>query len=300
MNIKKLVFGSIYRGKTGAGIVITYALLIIFGFLLGYFYTKKLNILLIIPAIIGMLTALGAADIFDDYFDFINGIDKEGNTNTFYRVHPILGLKMSGKQTFMLGILLTIISILIAIIISLFGRVLIFAFVIIGFVVLFEYAGPPLKYRYHYSGEIGPFLSTIIVLEGSYYIDTKMINLDIIIISISIGIIIGLLDFIGNCRDIETDKKVKIKTLSIFLGINRDIKFYIALFSFSYLFLLLLIIFQFIPIYSLILFFTVPLFILNARNFIANGIPEDAEKYPGLISMFIIILLILSMVIYYI
>jgi len=178
--------------------------------------------------------------------------------------------------------------------------VLIFVFAFLGFAVLFEYAGPPLKYRYHYLGEIGPFLAGVLVLEGAYYIDTGMINIDVLLVSIPFSIIKALLAFLGNSRDIETDRKVGIKTISMFFGMKKSVKIYIALFSFSYLFFLFLIIFNLLPIYSLIIYLTLPLFILHAKNFSTEGIPPDAEKFAGAISTYILLLSVISLILNYI
>lgn len=290
--IASKIIKSIVRGGPGIGIMITYFLISIFGYLMGIGDPGKINLSVMLFLAISTLMTLGVTNILDDYFDFRNGIDKEGDANSMTRVHLIVHNIISPRKVLILGLSMLIVPISFMIYIIIYmNRYYSIIFALIALIILIEYAGPPLKYRYKYFGEIGVFVSIILVISGSYYVASGVLNMRSVVISIPLSLMISDLAFIANTRDISTDKMKGIKTLSMVLGERRSAITYLLLFIVSYALTVFMIFIGLLPKISSITLTTIPLIAYNGLKFIRNGVPKDAQKTGGLITMLYMILL---------
>ncbi|MGC8694755.1 MAG: prenyltransferase [Candidatus Micrarchaeia archaeon] len=277
--------------------MITYALLATYGYLMGIKDQGKLNLLILITIIFSTVLSLGATNIIDDYFDYSNGIDKVGDANSRTRIHLIIHNIYRPKIVLMIGLLLLIIPIssVIYFVVFLHLYYVVFFAIMAAFIII-EYAGPPLKYRYYYAGELGVFLSVIIVITGSYYLANGSMSFLSIFISIPAALIISDIAFLGNIRDINTDKVKGIRTIAILVNMKRAVIIYQSLFILAYIIILFLTIYGFLNYTSIIVFVTLPIVIYHDINFIKKGVPPDAEKTAGLISMIFMILIVISFI----
>ena len=297
MKITKII-DSIVRGAPGIGIMITYSLLAIFGYTFGYGNGGNFQIVIIAMLAVSSIFALGATNILDDYFDYSNGIDAVGDANSETRTHLIIHGYLSPKETLILGLSLICVPAAFMIYLMVFGnRFFVLLYAAISVFILLEYAGPPLKYRYHNFGEIGVFASNVITISGSFYVSTGHLNIIPVIISLPPALITSPLAFLGNIRDINTDTKKGIHTISMKLGGKKSGVVYGTLFLISYVMVVLYVLEKIFPFISLVVLSTFPFALWHIYKIITNGAPPNAEKVGGLISMFFTAALIASIVV---
>ena len=174
------------------------------------------KLLPVIAALSAALLLQIAVNIANDYFDFVHGIDTPDRVGpTRAAAGGLLSLKQMRRG--MVGITLFILTI---------GVYLIY---IAGLPILFIGLASVLSV-YLYSA--GPFpLSTNalgdlfvfiffgpVAVCGTYYVQTLNLNIEIILYSVSVGLLITAIIVVNNYRDIKTDTAGRKLTLAVILG----------------------------------------------------------------------------------
>ena len=99
------------------------------------------------------------------------------------------------------------------------------------------YTGGKNPYGYMGLGELFVFIFFgVVATVGTFYVQTEVITLDSILISISMGSFACALLAINNIRDIPGDEAVGKKTLAVKLGDEKARKFFVLLLITSYIF----------------------------------------------------------------
>lgn len=173
----------------------------------------------IIIALLTLLTALVlqiSTNIINDYYDAKSGVDTEKRLGpTRISQSNLIPLEKI-KHAFIITLS---ISFMLGIYLMFQGGLFI---VIIGVLSLFfawAYTGGPYPLAYYGLGEILAFIFFgPIPVIGTYYLQTKSINIDICYYSIFPGLISTLLMGVNNYRDTYTDKLSGKKTISTTIG----------------------------------------------------------------------------------
>ncbi|MEM4970483.1 MAG: 1,4-dihydroxy-2-naphthoate octaprenyltransferase [Sulfolobales archaeon] len=192
------------------------------------------------PAIY-LITLLGSialhsfVNITNDYFDTMYGVDRPGAPTTRYRPHPIISGIMTPSQAIMTSIYLFAMALAAGIYLAIIDRWLSIPLGILGVIVALEYTAPPAKLKYRGFGEAAVFLmwGPLMVL-GSYYTQTGYLEIEPIIVSIPIGILVASVLLIDSIRDYEYDRSAGIKTLTVMLGKDVALKLFTAMITIAY------------------------------------------------------------------
>lgn len=220
--------------------------------LVAYYLYLKINWLLIVIGLIGSLFLHISSNIFNDYFDFKKGIDKEGNWVRKY--HLIIDKILDPDKTLIFGFITSAIAILIGSLLALEGRPLSIILGLMGFVLAYGYSGFPLYLKYRALGEITAYLAWgIIIPLGAFYLATGKLSTISLIAGLPPSIYLFTVMNINNIRDIDYDRSSGSKTIAIILGKNKSkILFFIELFM-PYIFIIIgSFLFKVLPITSLI------------------------------------------------
>lgn len=249
------------------------------GTMAAYMMQKELHIFLFIAMLLATLLIQAATNMFNEYYDYVRGLDTEksvGISGTIVRdgIEPKIVLKIA-LIFFGIAILLgLIIAIATSWTIALIGA--------LSMLVGYLYTGGPYPIAYTPLGEItsGLLMGTVII-GISYYIQTGEVTSEIILISIPIAILIGTIMLANNIRDLDNDKANGRKTVAILLGHEGAIKLFASLFIITYLWTLVLIISGILPIWSLLVFLSIP----KARNVIKGYIGKTTplEMMPAMV-----------------
>jgi 1,4-dihydroxy-2-naphthoate octaprenyltransferase len=228
-----------------------------------------------------------ALNMNDDYFDYKFSVDrlKPGEKNPYTGGSGTLTSSLiKPKSMFRLFIFFYIITILIGIYLAIEIGWLIIVFGLIGVFSSFFYTSPPIKFSHHGLGEIGLLINfgTILGL-GSFFVQTKMINLEAFFATLPCGVMLFSMIVINEIPDIEEDKRAGKLTLVARFGIKAGIKLYIISWICTYLIIGIGIIFSFLPIFTILAFIPIPLtyrsiIILN-RNYSNPKLMAPANLY---------------------
>jgi len=169
-----------------------------------------------------------AVNIANDYFDFIHGID------TPDRIGPprAAASGLLSLKTMRIGMVMITIAILCA------GSYL----VLIGLASILSvylYSAGPLPFSTNALGDFFVFIFFgPVAVCGTYFLQTKTINTQIILFSISIGFLITAIMVVNNYRDIKTDTAAGKKTLAVLLGTTLTRVEYLILVFIPYIILI--------------------------------------------------------------
>src|SRR5690625_5870497 len=144
---------------------------------------------------------------------------------------------------------------------------------LIGMAVGYLYTGGPYPIAYTPFGELfsGVFMGSFFILI-SFYIQTDMVNLESVLLSIPVAILVGALNLSNNIRDIDEDRKGGRKTLAILLGTKKAVYFLAISFAIAYLWVIGLVVAGTISQLILLVFLSVPMPVHAIKGFINRSV----------------------------
>jgi 1,4-dihydroxy-2-naphthoate octaprenyltransferase len=244
----------------------------------AYTYTRfhVFNPLYYVAVLVGVTLLHAAANVLNDYYDTVRGVDVPGAPTTLYRPHPILTGFATPQQVRNLGLALMAGGLAIAAALALVRTLVVVLLALVGVVLLLTYSGPP-GYKYRALGELGVFLSWgVFMWLGTCYVMTGVLALDPVAASVPLGMIVSAVLTANNLRDIEFDRSRGAVTLAVLLGRERGLAFYAAEILGAYVATALLILLRVLPLYSLLVLLTLPQAVGLVRRF-RSSIPENAD-----------------------
>ncbi|MFB3891082.1 MAG: prenyltransferase [Phycisphaerae bacterium] len=189
------------------------------------------------PVLIAAMLAAGllhcAGNLFNDYFDFRNGVDRslEGNDDRpgLVLVRKLMTPRQVAAEG---GFCMVAVGVLAAYIVWAcrpWGVNLLW-FALAGAVSLYIYTGPPLALKYHAMGELLIFVTFgPLLLVGAAYAQTGRLELAALLASAPVGLATTAILVGNNIRDKEEDRSSGIVTLSQVIGHGRLRAVYVAL-----------------------------------------------------------------------
>ncbi len=212
------------------------------------------NIIVFVLILVGACLFQSAANILNTYGDFIKGTDTVENET---RSPELVTGVLTPKQVRNMGIavLIAICIIGIVLVIHVGWPLLIYGAIGIFCVVTYTLFD---SYKYHGLGQISVFINFGFLMPlGTYYTLTgDFFNFDVFMISIPNAFMItGVLA--GNeMRDYYEDKKANVGTLCGRMSYDNGMKLYLFEALISFPILIVLVVFQYLPYYSLIALLT--------------------------------------------
>ncbi|MCC6004004.1 MAG: UbiA family prenyltransferase [Thermofilum sp.] len=242
----------------------------------AFFLVHAFDPLLYVLTLAGVVLLHAAANVLNDYYDTVRGVDVAGAPTTLYRQHPIIAGIMSPRQVRDYGVALLTAGLGCAMIIAAIRQLLVVFLALIGVVLLFTYSGPPgLKYRA--LGELGVFLSWgVFMWVGTFYVLTGNLSFLAAVAGIPVGLLVAAVLTANNLRDIEFDLSRGAKTFVALIGRSKGLYFYAGEIFSAYISLAILALMGVVPVSSLLAFMTFPQAYKLLRVFKAK-IPEAAD-----------------------
>ena len=242
---------------------------VLFGATYALGYEIKFSILKFILFLLACLSIQAATNLFNEYYDYKHGLDKidsEGISGSIVKgnLSPrevMVGALVLYALAFILGLILTFMT---SIYVLLVGLVCMLA----GYF----YTGGKYPIAYSPFGEVvsGFFMGTIIIAL-SFYFQTGYVNIDIIVVSLPLFIMIGAILLANNIRDLDNDKESGRRTYAILVGRNNAIKTLASSFVVVYLLNIVFAVTKYVSWYNLLVLVTIPLAIKIIKGFSANN-----------------------------
>jgi 1,4-dihydroxy-2-naphthoate octaprenyltransferase len=209
-----------------------------------------------ILALIGTLFLQTAANLINEYFDYVRGADelKEAGQGM-----TIKGKILTPREVAFGAIFSVVAGSLIGLYLLSQSGPLLWWIGVGGVLVAVTYTAGPFPLAYHGLGELaaGVFMGPLIVI-GAYYVMDTDVYADLIWISFPIMLMVAAILHANNIRDMEADRAANKQTLAVMFGIRFARIEYAALVYLSYVSLVIIVVFGLAPPTALLALITLP------------------------------------------
>lgn len=177
-------------------------------------------------AVLGVVAAHLALNLFDDYFDYIkkksdyrDELVHEGFRARIGKSPYLTSGKADLKQLLAACLMFSVVAFFFGSIILYYRGNFILYIVVATIILGFFYSAPPLRLSYHGFGEllIGIIFGPLNMI-GTYYAACGEINMSVVLISIPIGLLVMNIIYIHSIMDFIPDKKIGKKTMAVLLN----------------------------------------------------------------------------------
>lgn len=231
------------------------------------------HIWLFLAMLFASILIQAATNMFNEYFDFKRGLDNKDSVGIGGAI-----VRNGVKPSTVLNLAFTFFGIS-----TLLGVYICFAsswwIALIGTLCMaagYLYSGGPKPIAYTPFGELtAGFLMGVVIVLISFFIQTETITLNSFLISIPISLLIGAINLANNIRDLDGDKLNGRKTLAILMGKRTAVKFLAFIFILSYLLVITFILLDIAPMWSLLVFLSLPKSIFAVKAFIGKEMPIE-------------------------
>ena len=243
---------------------------------------------------IGITTFHAAANVINDYFDTRYHVDQQDSPTAKYRPQPILSGMLTPRQLLGEAIVLFALTFVIGMTAAAVVSWHILWIGVIGFLTSVFYTAAPIKFKYRAFGELAVFMIWgPLMIEGAYAMQRQALSYKVLVISIPFGVLVALVLFANNMRDIAYDSRQEVRTLGILLGSRRSYLLFTGLIVLAYAYVLGMIIMGIMSLWGLLIFLSVPNAIRLLKTF-KTKIPDMADALTAQFDTVFGILLILA------
>lgn len=212
-----------------------------------------------IATAVGIVFFHAAANVINDYFDTKNEIDTPDAPTAKYRPQPIILGILTPREVLIFAIILFTTTAAIGFIIAFVRSWHIIWIGMLGLATAIFYTAGPVKFKYRALGEIAVFLMWgPLMVSGAYAVQIQTLSLKPLLISIPFGILVALVLFANNMRDIAFDSQQNVKTVSIMVGLKNSFLIFAGLILAAYIYVFGMIVLGMMSLWGLIIFLSVP------------------------------------------
>jgi 1,4-dihydroxy-2-naphthoate octaprenyltransferase len=248
------------------------------------------------------VTALGitlfhaAANVINDYYDTLYKIDQPDSPTAKYRPQPILSGMLTPRQLLWEAVILFALTFTIGLTTAFIRSYHVLWIGIIGLLTSIYYTAGPVKFKYRALGEFAVFMMWgPLMVEGAYAVQRQALSVKALYISIPFGLLVALVLFANNMRDIDYDSRHNVKTLSIVLGSHRSYILFAGLITIAYAYVLGMIVLGIMSLWGFLIFLSLPKALSLLKTF-KEKIPDMADALTAQFDTVFGILLITAMI----
>jgi 1,4-dihydroxy-2-naphthoate octaprenyltransferase len=243
---------------------------------------------------VGITLFHATANLINDYFDTLYGIDQEDSPTAKYRPQPILSGMLTPRQVLGEAVILLVLTVAIGLTVAIVRSWHVLWIGIIGLFTSICYTAGPVKFKYRALGEFAVFMMWgPLMIEGAYAVQRQALSMKALYISIPFGVLVALVLFANNMRDIAYDSRHKVKTVSIMLGSRKSYTLFAGLIVLAYAYVLGMIIMGIMSLWGLLIFLSLPKAVSLLKTF-NEKIPDMADALTAQFDTVFGILLILA------
>lgn len=216
-----------------------------------------------LAALAGALLLQIGVNLANDYFDYVKGVD------TSDRLGPVRVTQsgMISADQVRRGIIITFLLACAVgfYLISVAG----WPILVVGCAAILAalcYSGGPYPLASHGLGDLFVFLFFgLVAVCGTYYAQRRLITLEVLLLSVPVGLLITAILVVNNLRDIQTDRTAGKHTLAVTLGPRGSKVEYILLTAGAYLLPILFWLLERLPVGALLSMLSLPLAVPMVR-----------------------------------
>jgi len=242
--------------------------------------------------LVGVVFCHAAGNVLNDYFDTKSQVDKVDSATAIYRPHPVYAGLMSPKMVLAEAIVLFAVAAALGVALVIARSTMILWIALAGLFLTVFYTGRPLNLKYRALGEVVVFLIWgPLMFEGAYVAQAGRLSLEALVASIPFGVLVALVLFANNIRDIEHDEATGIRTLGTLLGRERSLVAFAGLMVAAYLYVLIAVALGALSPWALLVFLSLPVALGLLRKFqvavpaMADALTAQLDTVFGLLFM---------------
>ncbi len=223
--------------------------------ILGSILAYKINVIFLFLTLFAVLLSQGSFNILNGYFDFKTGNDnKLSMTSTRVFIDKIVPV----KKVLIFSVIMLIISVLIGIYFSIVNHIILL-FLLIGILSGILYSLPKYGFKKLALGDLSVFIIWSLIFLGSYVLQHGIINISILLVSFSIGILTVNILHANNWRDINDDKNAGVKTVALLAGEKGSEIYYMLLLYLPYILIVIAILLNLYLYPLIVIVITIPM-----------------------------------------
>jgi len=255
---------------------------VIFGNLMSVYQTGEFNTIYFIVSVIGAFFAHIGANTVNDYYDYKYGTDDMAETRlspTFGGSDVLTRVLMSPSEAKKGFIIMYLIALICGIYLTVETGFVIILIAGIGFLLGYFYVAPPLRFAYFGKGlgEIAIFISFgILPVLGGYYVQSQNLNLSVILASLPFAFYTTAIVYNHHFTHWRGDKKAGKNSPVVILGESTAQIFSWLIIGLSYITVMLNVILEIIPLWSVVCILTAPIIYKTLVNLDRTN---NTEKY---------------------
>ena len=246
--------------------------------------------------VLGITLFHAAANVTNDYFDTLYKIDQPDSPTAKYRPQPILSGMLTPGQLLREAVVLFAATFVIGLATALIRSHHVLWIGMIGLLTSIYYTAGPVKLKYRALGEFAVFMMWgPLMVEGAYAVQRQALSVKALYISIPFGILVALVIFANNMRDIDYDSRHDVKTLSIILGSHRSYILFAGMITAAYAYVLGMIALGIMSLWGFLIFLSLPKALSLLKTF-KEKIPDMADALTAQFDTVFGILLITAII----
>jgi 1,4-dihydroxy-2-naphthoate octaprenyltransferase len=230
-------------------------------FNLGYF----------VLTLIGSVALQAGTNMINDYYDHLKGADNERSLGIGGAIQR---QELTPRQVFWGGIAAFALGSIIGLYLVSVTGPFILVIGILSVLAGFFYTAGPAALAYIGLGEVTVFIFMgPVIVVGAYYVQAGMVGWDTVLAALPVGFLVAAILHANNLRDLESDAAIGKRTLATILGRARANVEYYILVGGTYVSLLLTVLLNISPWYTLVTAITLPTAVALMRRVSANVEP---------------------------
>lgn len=230
---------------------------------------------------VGLVIAHGASNLFNDYWDYKQGVDTDNYFRAQYGPHPLVAGLFTERQLLAWALGTTAFAVAIGLYLTWVRGPWVVVLAVIGGFIMLSYAGKPLALKYLGLGEPAVFLTWgPLMIGGSYYVITGTLPLWVFLASLPYALGTTGVLFGKHIDKIVDDTKKGIRTLPVILGERRARVASIGIFVLMYVLAATLVLAGWLPWIVLVVFLSLPRARLAIQAFRRPKPAGPPEGYP--------------------
>jgi 1,4-dihydroxy-2-naphthoate octaprenyltransferase len=244
---------------------------------------------------LAMIFVHGGVNLMNDFFDYRSGVDIEEAATTQYRPHPLVEGKIYPMPVLWVSILLFLVGIALGLALAYIRGWEILWIGIIGLIAGVFYTAPPFSYKYKAWGEFSVFLMWgPLAVEGAYFIQAGHFSWAAFWVSIPFGVLVALVLFANNLRDVETDAKAEVNNLAMIFGRHNGPIVYVSMVLAALVSVIVMSLIGPLGKWSLLVLLSLPIAFRLVRAMIRE-VPKDADARTAQLNTAFGTLLVISL-----
>ena len=248
--------------------------------LFSFYSYGKFDMLSALLTYIGVIFLHASVDLFNDYWDYKRGIDTTTTRTKYSGGTGVLPeKKLLPKDVYNAGLFFMIVGLSIGGYFVIQNGIIIAVILAIAVFSIYFYSTKIVNVGL---GETLVAIKGSMIVVGTSYVQTEIIDSSIVLLGFIVGMLSSLVLFIASFPDHDADKAKGRKTLVILLGREKGSVVFPCIFGAIYALTVIGIFVNYIPVFALSVFITVP-FAIKAVAYLKDGY-NNTEKTVNSIS----------------